>query len=418
MAHSETSLEGWVPEPGGHVSLARVIDLAFDYRGNTTVVKRDGSEVAGYIFNRNTDVPQPFIQMFDADGAGPFRIPYSEIVTIKFDGKDTAAGNSYAAWLGRKAADRDRPAAGRPPRVRRLLVLTAVEREARELARRLGLARVASTPWPHFATPPSRDGVDLGAGSRPGVGSRPGAGSSSRGRFTAPNPRRPRTPRPRTSRPRTPIRPDLSGAGLELMSVGLRAGLLDARWPAGQPPFDLVVSAGLCGALSPGLGRGDLVLPSVVLDGGESLAVAGPAHAEALASAARAGYVTRTDPVVTVTEVVASPEAKALLRRDTGAAAVDLESAAIVRAARDRGLPALVIRGVSDTAEQALEPELARVVNPAGRVRVAFAIRLALRRPGLIRDALELHRGATAALESVAAVLRNFRKVDLECPTR
>jgi hypothetical protein len=102
----EPSLEGWAPEPGPTLSLGRIIDLAFDYRGNTTVVKTDGSELDGYVFNRSAEAPEPFIQMFDGAGNGPIRIPYREIRTIRFTGKDPAAGNSYAAWLRRREQER------------------------------------------------------------------------------------------------------------------------------------------------------------------------------------------------------------------------------------------------------------------------------------------------------------------------
>lgn len=91
-----------MPELGEELTLAQVIDLAFAYRGNTTVVKADGGAMEGYIFNRNRDAPEPFIQMFDVAGNGPFKIFYSEIQTIKFTGKDTAAGQSWQAWLERK----------------------------------------------------------------------------------------------------------------------------------------------------------------------------------------------------------------------------------------------------------------------------------------------------------------------------
>ena len=101
-ADPEDSLEGWSPEPGPGLPLHDIVERAFDYRGNTTVVKTDGAEVEGYVFNRNSDVPEPFIQMFDLVGAGPLTIPYSAIRTIRFTGKDTAAGNAYAAWLKRK----------------------------------------------------------------------------------------------------------------------------------------------------------------------------------------------------------------------------------------------------------------------------------------------------------------------------
>src|SRR5256712_11956654 len=104
-----TTLEGWTPEIGGAVSLEAIVDKAFDYRGNITVVKTDGSETVGYLFNRNRDVPVPFVQMFDLTGAGPYTIPYGEIRAIRFTGRDTAAGNSYAAWLRAQEAAQAAP---------------------------------------------------------------------------------------------------------------------------------------------------------------------------------------------------------------------------------------------------------------------------------------------------------------------
>ena len=103
------SLEGWVPEIGTRVSLEEVIDRAFDCRGNVTVVRADGSELEGYVFNRNRDVRVPFIQVFDRAGDGPYDILYSDIRAIRFTGKDTAAGGSYAAWLRAKQASKQRP---------------------------------------------------------------------------------------------------------------------------------------------------------------------------------------------------------------------------------------------------------------------------------------------------------------------
>ena len=107
----DRSLEGWTPEPSAELPLSRIIDLAFDYRGNATVVKLRGTEVHGYIFNRNAEAPEPFIQMFDTDGAGPITIRYAEIRTVGFTGRDTAAGNSYAAWLERREQEK----AGKAP---------------------------------------------------------------------------------------------------------------------------------------------------------------------------------------------------------------------------------------------------------------------------------------------------------------
>jgi hypothetical protein len=100
------TLEGWTPQIGEYLSLAEVIDFAFDYRGNTTIVKTDGTEVVGYVFNRDRRAARPFIQLFDDEGRGPFTLLYSEIATIKFTGKDPATGNSWKAWLERKEREK------------------------------------------------------------------------------------------------------------------------------------------------------------------------------------------------------------------------------------------------------------------------------------------------------------------------
>jgi hypothetical protein len=41
--------------------------------------------------------------MLDEDGNGPVTIPYSQLRTIRFTGRDTAAGTSWKAWVERRA---------------------------------------------------------------------------------------------------------------------------------------------------------------------------------------------------------------------------------------------------------------------------------------------------------------------------
>ena len=109
----ERSLEGWDPGVVDGPDLAFVIERAFDYRGDVTVVRRDGREVVGYLFNRDVDVREPFVQLFAHDGGETVTIPYAAIASIRFTGRDTAAGNSYAAWLrSREAAKASKPASG------------------------------------------------------------------------------------------------------------------------------------------------------------------------------------------------------------------------------------------------------------------------------------------------------------------
>ena len=104
------SLQGWVPDIGPYLTLEEVIEHAFDYRGNVTVVRGDGSELVGYLFNRDSSTPEPFVQLIDEAGNGPIRIRYVEIATVRFTGKDTAEGNSWKAWMERKEREKAQPA--------------------------------------------------------------------------------------------------------------------------------------------------------------------------------------------------------------------------------------------------------------------------------------------------------------------
>ena len=101
----ERTLEGFVPPED--VDVAEVVEHAFDYRGDVTVVRCDGGEVVGYLFNRNRDVAAPFVErLLEPMTAAICGIPFADIRTIRFTGKDTAAGTSYAAWLRRREAAR------------------------------------------------------------------------------------------------------------------------------------------------------------------------------------------------------------------------------------------------------------------------------------------------------------------------
>ena len=113
MMAEEKSLEGWVPTLDESLTINEVIEMAYDYRGNTTIVKSDGSTVEGYIFNRSAEAPEPFLEYFDKSGGGPFTLSYSKIANVEFSGKDTAAGKSWEAWQRRKAEARSREEARR-----------------------------------------------------------------------------------------------------------------------------------------------------------------------------------------------------------------------------------------------------------------------------------------------------------------
>ena len=107
--------------------------------------------------------------------------------------------------------------------------------------------------------------------------------------------------------------------------------------------------------------------------------------------------------MVAARQVLATPESKAALRAETGGAAVDMESAAIVAAAAEHACLSLIVRGVSDDAREPLPAELLTLVSDDGRLRPGGLFALA--QPRLLRAALRLRRASREALARVANAL-------------
>ena len=94
-------LEGWVPELATEDELREALEKAFDYRGDITVTRKDGSQVQGYLFDRRTGstLANSFVRIIPINEKSKLNIAYSEIAALAFTGRDTAAGKSFAAWV-------------------------------------------------------------------------------------------------------------------------------------------------------------------------------------------------------------------------------------------------------------------------------------------------------------------------------
>jgi hypothetical protein len=105
------SLEGRVFRPASRLDLAEAVEFAFDYRGDVTIELMSGESVVGYLFNRDADDPDPWIEVFPADDPTPRRIAYANIASLAFTGEDTANGKSWEAWVSKKESERRAEAA-------------------------------------------------------------------------------------------------------------------------------------------------------------------------------------------------------------------------------------------------------------------------------------------------------------------
>lgn len=94
-------LEGWVPELATEAEVREALEKAFDYRGDVTITKKDGSTVVGYLFDRRSGVSlaDSFVRIIPANEKTKVNVAYGDIAALAFTGRDTAAGKTFEAWV-------------------------------------------------------------------------------------------------------------------------------------------------------------------------------------------------------------------------------------------------------------------------------------------------------------------------------
>jgi len=94
-------LHGWVPPLASEDELREALEKAFDYRGDVSITRKDGSKIEGYIFDRiiGKNLSDSFVRVLPKDANQRVKIAYSDIAGLAFSGRDTAAGKSWEAWV-------------------------------------------------------------------------------------------------------------------------------------------------------------------------------------------------------------------------------------------------------------------------------------------------------------------------------
>lgn len=99
-ANVREELEGWVPDLADESELRAALDKAFDFRGDVTITRRDGSSVEGYLFDRRAGatLADSVVRLIPKDGDDKVSVPYADVARLAFTGRDTAAGKSWETW--------------------------------------------------------------------------------------------------------------------------------------------------------------------------------------------------------------------------------------------------------------------------------------------------------------------------------
>src|SRR5271157_106782 len=94
-------IEGWIPELATEAELRDALEKAFDYRGDVTITRKDGSRVEGYIFDRRNGptLDTSVVRLIPQNSPQKISIPYSDISSLAFTGRDMAAGKSWETWV-------------------------------------------------------------------------------------------------------------------------------------------------------------------------------------------------------------------------------------------------------------------------------------------------------------------------------
>jgi adenosylhomocysteine nucleosidase len=174
-----------------------------------------------------------------------------------------------------------------------------------------------------------------------------------------------------------------------------------------------LVSFGFAGGLAPELARGTLVIGTELVCQGSSrkLAVADRDLVNQLQAAADAEELpVQQGMLVTSGHIVADPASKTELRGRSGACAVDMETAGIVEAAHEAGLPWVAVRAIVDGAEDSLPAACLTVLRDDGHVDTGRLIRTVCRSPQLLWPFLRLAGDTAIARRHLSRAFERWTK--------
>jgi adenosylhomocysteine nucleosidase len=207
----------------------------------------------------------------------------------------------------------------------------------------------------------------------------------------------------------TPRRESLAsladGTLLAVSGMGDAAAAASARALI-EAGADALASFGLAGGLDPALGAGSIFLPS------EIITLTGPgihtAHhwRERVGAALAAEHPLVHGKLLSTATAIGSVAQKAALFRDTGAAAVDMESLAIAQVAEAGQLPFIAVRVIVDSAQDELPRVVTAAADSAGQLQLWRLLAALARSPADLAPLMRLAWRYRAASRSLAAVAR------------
>ncbi|MCA9208693.1 MAG: hypothetical protein KDA55_10080 [Planctomycetales bacterium] len=168
-----------------------------------------------------------------------------------------------------------------------------------------------------------------------------------------------------------------------------------------KPPW--IVSTGFAGTLTPDIRRGGIVLVDNIVDEHGEQIDTGLAIDPATVSAARGVFMGR---LLTVDRLVRRREERARLAETYSADVCDMETMAVARVCRERGVRFLAVRIVSDGIDDAMPEEVEKLLDrPSLAGKLGIAAGAMFRRPSVVKDMWKLRETAIATSDRLAKFL-------------
>jgi hypothetical protein len=153
-------------------------------------------------------------------------------------------------------------------------------------------------------------------------------------------------------------------------------------------PIMAILLAGLSGGLDPTLRCGDIIL-------------------DELSDIQPTELPFRLGRIHTAQNLISTPAEKEKLFRETGAVAVDMESAIVQRFAKQHSIPFINLRSISDISDETLPASVINLVDEFGRPRLGEIFATLIQQPRLLTSLLRLGTNSLIALRMLAMAERS-----------
>jgi adenosylhomocysteine nucleosidase len=204
----------------------------------------------------------------------------------------------------------------------------------------------------------------------------------------------------------------IAGARVEVVLTGAgpknAASAVSKAIHAAADAFDLCISSGLAGALRPEYRIGQVLAARAVKSGSERPADESDTlpSSEALVSFAGDCGATLVERFHTSGRVIGSAAEKKYLGET--ADAVEMESFAVLEEAHHRGVPAVAVRAISDSADEDLPFDMTGIFTEEGRISMPLVLAQVARHPQSLSAVLKLGQNAKAAAAALAEFLDRY----------